>query len=89
MRLFTTIEKKMCNNNSNTAVRYLHAAFHKSKRIDMKNQFLPGLLLLMIMGISSCAVVGGIFKAGAFVGVLAVVIVIVVILGLISMFRKK
>jgi len=55
----------------------------------MKNQIIPGLVLLMVLGLSSCAVVGGIFKAGAFVGILAVVVVIIIILGLFSMFRKK
>jgi hypothetical protein len=55
----------------------------------MKNQIIPGLLLLMVLSVSSCAVVGGIFKAGAAVGIIAVVVVIVIILGLLSMFRKK
>ncbi|KAA5532138.1 phosphatidate cytidylyltransferase [Taibaiella lutea] len=54
----------------------------------MKNLLISGLLLL-VLSISSCQIVGGIFKAGAFVGILAVVIVIVVLLGIISMFRKK
>lgn len=48
-----------------------------------------GALLLAILSLSSCAVVGGIFKAGAFVGVLAAVVIIIVILGILSMLRKK
>lgn len=60
----------------------------KQKNSVMKNLSITGLLLL-ILSISSCQIIGGIFKAGAFVGVLAVVIVIVVLLGIISMFRKK
>ena len=54
----------------------------------MKKLSIAGLFLL-ILSVSSCQDIGGIFKAGAFVGVLAVVIFIVVILGIISMFRKK
>jgi len=54
----------------------------------MKN-WMTGIVLLSLLGLSSCAVVGGIFKAGAFVGVLAVVLVIIVLLGIFSMFRRK
>lgn len=54
----------------------------------MKNLLIAGLLLF-VLSVSSCQVIGGIFKAGAFVGVLAVVVIIVVLLGIISMFRKK
>lgn len=60
----------------------------KQKNKVMKNLLITGLLLF-VLSISSCQVIGGIFKAGAFVGILAVVIVIVVILGIVSMFRKK
>jgi hypothetical protein len=37
--------------------------------------------------LSSCSVITGIFKAGAFVGILTVVIVIGIIFWIISMFR--
>jgi len=60
----------------------------KQKNKVMKNLSIAGLLLF-ILSISSCQIVGGIFKAGAFVGILAVVVVIVVLLGILSMFRKK
>jgi hypothetical protein len=77
-------------NNMPFAAICLHGPLSTKTKTDiMRNQFIPGLLLLMVMGISSCAVVGGIFKAGAFVGVLAVVVVIIVILGIFSMLRKK
>ncbi|NCD68955.1 hypothetical protein [Mucilaginibacter agri] len=42
-----------------------------------------------MMFLGSCAVVGGIFKAGAAVGVIAVVVVILIIVWLISLFRGK
>jgi len=45
--------------------------------------------VLAMMAISSCSVVTGIFKAGAFVGILAVVIVIGIIIWLLSLFRGK
>jgi hypothetical protein len=44
------------------------------------------LILLAMMALSSCSVIGGIFKAGAFVGILAVVIVIGIIIWIFSMF---
>lgn len=42
-----------------------------------------------LMAMSGCSVIGGIFKAGALVGVLAVLIVIAVIVWIISLFRGK
>ena len=45
--------------------------------------------VLAMMALSSCSVVTGIFKAGAFVGILAVVIVIGIIIWLLSLFRGK
>ncbi|MEO8885902.1 MAG: phosphatidate cytidylyltransferase [Mucilaginibacter sp.] len=47
------------------------------------------VFVLAIMTLSSCSVITGIFKAGAFVGILAVVIVIGVIIWILSMFRGK
>ncbi|WDF56986.1 hypothetical protein [Mucilaginibacter sp. KACC 22063] len=50
---------------------------------------LPVLLFaLAIMCLNSCAVVGGIFKAGAAVGIIAVIVVILIIIWLVSLFRK-
>jgi hypothetical protein len=60
----------------------------KTKNKVMKNLLITGLLLF-VLSMSSCEIVGGIFKAGAFVGVLAVVVIIIVILGILSMFRRK
>jgi hypothetical protein len=54
----------------------------------MKNlYFFTGLVLVSMLG--SCSVIGGIFKAGAVVGVIAVVVIIAIIISIISMFRGK
>lgn len=53
----------------------------------MKKIFLPSLFVLLL-GLSSCSVISGIFKAGAAVGVIAVVIVIAIIIWIASLFRK-
>lgn len=45
------------------------------------------ILAVTLMVLSSCSVVGGIFKAGAAIGIIAVVVVIAVIIWVISMFR--
>jgi len=48
------------------------------------------LFISMVMiALSGCAVIGGIFKAGAVVGVIAVVVVIAIIIWIISLFRGK
>lgn len=56
----------------------------------MKNFRTPILLsfILFTICLSGCSVITGIFKAGAVVGILAVVVVIGLILWIISMFRK-
>lgn len=50
------------------------------------NLLLFGLVLITISG---CSVITGIFKAGAAVGVISVIVVIIIIIWLISMFRGK
>jgi len=47
------------------------------------------LLTLMVIAMSGCSVIGGIFKAGAVVGILAVVIVVAILIWIISLFRGK
>ena len=55
----------------------------------MKTQLnLTALCLLVLTMISGCEVVGGIFKAGVWVGILAVVLVIAVIFWLVGKARK-
>jgi hypothetical protein len=55
----------------------------------MKKIGIPVAIFLMVMVLSSCSAVDGIFKAGAVVGIIAVVIVIAIIIWIISMFRGK
>lgn len=56
----------------------------------MKNKSLIGAIALMlVVGLSSCEVVGGIFKAGVWVGVLIVVGIIGLIVYLISRSGKN
>jgi hypothetical protein len=47
------------------------------------------LICMMIVLLSSCTVVGGIFKAGVWVGVLGIVILVVIIFWIISKAGKK
>jgi hypothetical protein len=46
------------------------------------------LIVLALFALSGCSVIGGIFKAGAVVGVIAVIVVILAVVWLISLFRK-
>jgi hypothetical protein len=54
----------------------------------MKNLQLASLLGFAIMLLSSCEVVGGIFKAGVWTGIIAVAVVVFLIIYLISRGRK-
>lgn len=45
------------------------------------------MLCAVVLVLSSCSVITGIFKAGAFVGILAVLIVIGLIFWIVSMFK--
>jgi hypothetical protein len=56
------------------------------KRIKTVN-LISFFLLLMLL--SSCSVIGGIFKAGVWVGVIGIVIVLIIIIWLISKATKK
>jgi hypothetical protein len=47
------------------------------------------LFVLAMIALSGCSVISGIFKAGAFVGILAVVIVIGIIIWIFSLFSGK
>ncbi len=54
----------------------------------MKKIYIPSVLLLVLC-LSSCSVITGIFKAGAVVGIIAVIVVIAIIIWIASMFRGK
>ncbi len=47
------------------------------------------LLALAMVAFSGCSVIGGIFKAGAAVGIIAVIVVILLVIWLISAFRGR
>jgi len=53
----------------------------------MKKIYVP-LIFLTLLCLSSCDVIAGIFKAGAVVGIIAVIIVIALIIWIASLFRK-
>jgi hypothetical protein len=53
----------------------------------MKKLYIPSALVVLML-LSSCSVIGGIFKAGAAVGIIAVIVVILLIIWIFSMFRK-
>ncbi len=56
----------------------------------MKNKiYLSSLALITSLGLQSCAVVGGIFKAGAATGIFFVVAIVVLIVVLITRLGKK
>jgi hypothetical protein len=46
-------------------------------------------IAVAVMAMSSCTAIGDIFKAGAAVGIIAVIIVIAIIIWIISLFRGK
>jgi len=46
------------------------------------------LIVSILICLSSCSAIEGIFKAGVWVGIIAVVVVIILIIWLISAFRK-
>lgn len=47
------------------------------------------LLALAVSLLSSCSLVGDIFKAGYYVGIIVVIIVLVIIFWIISLFRGR
>jgi hypothetical protein len=49
-----------------------------------RNALIYGSLLMIVSLISSCSVIGGIFKAGVWVGILIVVVIIALIIWLIG-----
>lgn len=53
------------------------------------NIFNTGLFVLLLTLLSGCEVIGGIFKAGVWSGIIVVVLVIVVIIYLVGKMGKK
>jgi uncharacterized membrane protein YtjA (UPF0391 family) len=56
---------------------------------NMKKIIAPAAVFLTVAVFSGCSAIEGIFKAGALVGIITVVIVITVIIWIISLFRGK
>ncbi len=52
--------------------------------MNTKSRFVHAFLLMVLCSFQSCAVVGGIFKAGVWVGVLAVIVVLGIIIFIIT-----
>lgn len=50
---------------------------------------IPILFFLIAFSLSSCEAIGAIFKAGVWVGVIGIVVVVAIILWLISKLNKK
>ncbi len=55
----------------------------------MKNKIIPFLSLVVALSLSGCSVVGGIFKAGAWTGIVVAAIVVAVVVGIIYALSKK
>ena len=49
---------------------------------------LAAIMIILITGLSSCAAIGGIFKAGIWTGVIGIVLVVFLIIFLISRSSK-
>jgi hypothetical protein len=54
----------------------------------MKQNSVITLLALVIVTLTSCEAIGGIFKAGMWVGVIVVVLIVAIVLWLIGKVRK-
>lgn len=54
-----------------------------------KYTYILSLLLLFSVTLSSCEVIGGIFKAGVWTGIIAVVLIVALIIWLITRMGKK
>lgn len=47
------------------------------------------LLAMLLVALSSCSVITGIFKAGVAVGVIAILVVVIIIIWIVSLFMRK
>jgi len=54
----------------------------------MKNKFILFLFSVLAMSLSGCSVVGGIFKAGAWTGIIIAAIVVAAIVGIVFAVKK-
>jgi hypothetical protein len=65
---------------------YQHSLM-SNRKSSGRNLLFP-LPFLMLTAIVGCSVIGDIFKVGFWVGIIFVVVIIAIIFGVISMFRK-
>ena len=56
--------------------------------MKLQNAVIYGSLMMLVVSMSSCEVIGGIFKAGIWTGIIVVVLVVVLIFWLINRGRK-
>ena len=58
--------------------------------MKLSPKLIAGLLFVFTLSVSlaSCAVIGGIFKAGMAIGIIVVIIIIAIIAAIARMFRK-
>lgn len=63
--------------------------YHQNKRNKNSGVIPAFALVIMYLTVSSCSVIEGIFKAGMGVGIFAILAILVVIVFVISRFRKK
>ena len=54
-----------------------------------KNLFINALFVLMILSLSSCEIIGGVFKTGMGVGIFLVVIVVAIVIYIFSRMGKN
>jgi hypothetical protein len=51
--------------------------------------WLPLILSLLLLPLSSCEMIGDIFKAGAYMGIIAVIILVLLVLWIVNKFRRR
>lgn len=57
--------------------------------LNLMRKLYSSTAILVITLLSSCEVVGGIFKAGAYTGIIVVVVIVALVIWLISKFRGR
>ena len=58
------------------------------KSVMVRYSSLCTLLLVLMVGLSSCELVGDIFQAGMTVGIIVVVVIVALLIWLVSRFRR-
>jgi hypothetical protein len=78
--------------NIGTPLRNAHLNFHtkgmKNYKANRSYQILLSYLVMLYM-LTSCSIIGGIFKTGVAVGIFLVIALIIIVIILINRFKKK